>query len=71
MTLIRTRTGWAESVPECCPNGHRIGPGTALVGWQACDCGQGHRTHHCLTCQATMYLPPLGAMCRARQLDER
>jgi hypothetical protein len=51
-----------ELPPATCPNGHRLGPGRVLVGWQACDCG-GHRTWACRECDGVVYGPEVGAAC--------
>ncbi|WP_280393348.1 hypothetical protein [Nocardia wallacei] len=51
--------GWAEPRPQCCPNGHALGPGRVLVGWQACPAVErgGHRTHACRECGVVIYTP--------------
>jgi hypothetical protein len=44
--LVQTTDGkWIIHPPTRCPNGHRLGPGAALVGYQAC-LGHGRRTHN-------------------------
>lgn len=54
-----------ELTPEQCPNGHPLGPGKVLIGWQPCSCASkdkggpgGHRTIVCVTCGVTLYRPP-------------
>lgn len=50
-----------ERAPTRCPNGHRLGPRTVLVGWVPCDCtpgAGGHRVYTCRSCDVTIGRPP-------------
>lgn len=52
---------WTEDAPTRCPNGHPLGPGRVLVGWQAPTHGtleQGSRTHECRECGAVTRWTP-------------
>ncbi|WP_157183974.1 hypothetical protein [Nocardia takedensis] len=56
--------GWVEPAPRACPNGHKFGPGTCLVGSLACTkVGGSHRTHICVACDAVIYTPPARPDC--------
>jgi hypothetical protein len=59
--LVQTTAGkWIIRPPTRCPNGHQLGPGEVLVGYQAClGHGGGHTTWTCRTCDQTVYGPPL------------
>src|SRR3954468_2271679 len=63
--LVQTTAGkWITHPPTRCPNGHQLGPGAALVGYQAClDHGGGHTTWTCRICDETVYGPPLNTRC--------
>lgn len=52
---------WTEDAPTHCPNGHELGPGRVLVGWQAPRGGTldaGYRTHECRQCGTVMPWTP-------------
>ena len=70
--LRRTARGWVEPSPTHCSRcGAALGPRAVLVGIQQCSCGRSHRTHHCLACETTHFMPPLGDRCVLLSLDER
>jgi hypothetical protein len=63
--LVQTTAGtWIIRPPTRCANGHEFGAGRAIVGYQAClGHGGGHTTWTCLTCDETVYGPPLNTHC--------
>jgi hypothetical protein len=65
--LIHTTAGtWITRPPTRCPNGHQLGAGRCLVGYQAClGHGGGHTTWTCRTCEAIVYGPPMNTHCTA------
>lgn len=59
--LVQTTNGKWIIPPARCPNGHGLGPGSVLVGHQAClghvsmtVTAGGHTTWTCRTCDATV-----------------
>jgi hypothetical protein len=47
-----------EHAPVACPQGHRLGPSTCLVGTHPCLCaGRPHRTWRCRACDACWVWP--------------
>jgi hypothetical protein len=65
--LVRTTNGkWITKTPFRCPNDHGLGPGSVLVGHQAClGHGGGHTTWTCRSCDATVYGLPMNTHCTA------
>lgn len=70
--LYETRDGqWEQPRPVACQNGHRLGPGRVLLGWQACQATQGHLTWTCLRCDHTIWHPPIVSECTHTAFDDR
>jgi hypothetical protein len=51
-----------DDYPTHCRNGHALGPGQGLHGWEQCGCptseNNGHRWHECNTCEDLQWTPP-------------
>lgn len=63
--VLNTDDQWMALPPEHCPDGHQLGAGRVLVGFQPCGCGRhGHTTWRCRECDAVIYGPPVDANCR-------
>ena len=45
MTLVKRGNLWHEATPTKCPEGHVLGSGRVLIGWNGSK-----RTYWCLTC---------------------
>ena len=58
MQLIETSRGWEEPAPShCTACGEALTASRVTVGVGHCRCGIMHRTHHCLSCRATVFTP--------------